>query len=547
MPLPKGITPRQYQIDQFHMIRDAFKRCMAVLAEAPTGSGKSILMSMVVDSFNNLNKKWKLDRHLYFLVDELFLLQQFSDHLEKWEISHDIIGGGEHEGRSVNIHVCTIQSLAKHPPKQEPAFFVVDEAHFSTADRYMDLFNNHPDTKILGLTASPETGSGRGLAAKWLKDGNDLIVIDEEGNRINSGNGIFDILVESPVSMRDLTEIGWLSRIRYFGVPIQGIENLNMLQGEYKPGEVEKLLQERGTFGDAISEMRKFPDVKSHILFFCKSVKSCYDMETVLHSHAYTAEVLEGKLTKKQRKSVMRNFASGKTQILVTCKMVLKGVDLPFLLLACDLSPTPARSTQRQKVGRGTRPYEDKKTGFVKESFIYLDMVGNHRVFPGSDIYAKIEWNFYSSKYNKKPAGTGEENTCPLCFALLPIGINICPECGAERKKVPKKEKKGKHLDGDLVEINPVPLSEREGEDLADVQKKISAAIVDKNIEALIKIGRTITTGRNLPFWIYWRLSEKENIVDIPLLYRIQRSLGYKSYWVQHAKKNIRSKLERSA
>lgn len=539
MPLPKGIIPRDYQYNFFHMIRDAFKENKAVLGEMSTGSGKSVLMALIVDSFLQLSKKWKMERHLYFLVDEKFLLWQFSEHLIKWNIPHDIIGDGFREGRHVKIHVCTIQTLAKYPPAQDPAMFIIDEAHFSTADRYMDLFYKYLDSKILGLTASPETGSGRGLAAKWLKDENNIPVCDEEGNPINTGNGIFNIMVESPISMRELTELGWLSPIRYYGVPIKGIEGLHMAQGEYKPGEVEKLLRDRGTFGDAIKEMQKFPEVKNHIIYFCKSVKSCYEMKIVLHAAGYTAEVLEGKLTRKNRKKVMKNFAAGTTQILITCKMVLKGVDLPFLLMAVDLAPTPSRGTQRQKVGRGTRPASGK------ECFIFLDMVGNHRVFPGSDIYGKIEWNFSSTKYNKKPAGTGEENVCPLCYALIPIGETTCPECGAERKKSPKKEKKEKHLDGELVEIKPVPLSEREGEDRADVQFKINQALQDNDIAALYEIGLTVTGKNKVPFWIYHKINTKRSIVNIPLLYRIQRQLEFKPGWVYYAKTQI--KIDKSA
>lgn len=519
-------TLRQYQSDLYDLIRLAFKKNRAVLAEAPTGSGKSVLMSKIVDSFLALNKKWKLDRHLYFIVDELFLLEQFSDHLNKWGISHDIIGDGYREGRSVCVHVCTIQTLAKIPPQRYPALIIIDEAHFSTADRYMDLFDKFPKAKILGLTASPETGSGKGLAADWVED--------ENGVLANQGNGIFDVMVESPTSMKELTELGYLSKIRYFGIPMKGIENLHMNCGEYKPGEVEKLLQERGTFGDAIKEMQKFPDIENHILFFCKSVKACYDVEIILNAAGYTTDVLEGRLKKSDRKKVMKRFSTGESKILITCKMILKGVDLPYLLMSVDLAPTPSRGTQRQKVGRGTRPAPGKLF------FVYLDMVGNHRVFPGSDVYAKINWNFDSKKYNKKPSESGEENTCPLCFAVIPPGETVCPECGAKKKIGHKKEKKEKHLDGDLVELKPVPLSEREGEDLAVVQNGIAAAIRDDNIDELIKIGLTVTTKKKLPFWLYWKLTTKEKVIDIPILYRIQRSLGYSASWVHSAKRYIR-------
>lgn len=518
---------RPYQQQIFDNIRNAFRENRAVLAESGTGSGKSIIMSAIVDSFLSVNKKWNKDRHVYFLVDENFLLYQFSNHLENMHIPHDLITSGKKEGRPVNVHVATIQSLRRHHPKNEPSLFIVDEAHFSTSPSFMDLFEKYPDAKILGFTASPETGAGKGLS-------------------LESGNGIFDIMVESPVSMRELTEgieitdecgvttlEKYLVPIRYFGVPIKGIENLHIRTGDYKNDEVEKLLKQRGTFGDSINEMRKFPHIENHILYFCKSVKACYDMEVILNSNGYTTAVLEGSLTKTQRKKIMKDFASGKAQILVTCRMVLKGVDIPKLSMAVDLAPTPSRGTLRQKIGRGTRKAEGK------DEFIYLDMVGNHRCLPGSDIYAKIDWNFNSKGYNKKPTGTGEENVCPVCYALIPIGKTQCVECGAAKPKA--KPKKEKHLDGELVEIVPVPLKERTEEDKKDVTRKIHAAVQDNNIKDLYDIGLTVTSKKKVPLWIYYKLRKTENVIDVPLLYRIQRQLKYKPSWVFFMKKQIRN------
>jgi len=409
----------------------------------------------------------------------------------------------------------------------------------------MDLFETYEDAKILGFTASPETASGKGLSANWLKDENGFILRDETDKKCKTGNGIFDILIESPVSMPELTEgieeidkagitqiYKYLCPVRYYGVPMSGVEDLHMRAGEFIDKEVEKLLAEKGTYGDSIKEMQKFPDIKSHILFFCKSVKSCYEMKIVLDSNGYYSEVLEGNLTKSQRKKVMKNFKTGKTQVLVTCRMVLKGVDLPFILMGVDTSITPSRTIQRQKVGRVARLFENK------EYAPFLDMVGNHRVFPNGDIYAKIDWNFTSEKYNKKPSETTQDNYCPLCYAFIPSNTIICPECGAEKKITPKKEKPQKHMDGDLIEI--VPLSEREGEDKKNTVDKINRALQDNDIIALAEIGRTITTEKKLPFWIYYKMCTKEKIIDIPLLYRIQRQLKFKPGWVYYAKNRLK-------
>jgi superfamily II DNA or RNA helicase len=520
---------RPYQQTIFDNIREAFRTNRAVLAEAPTGAGKSVILADIVDSFLKFNRKWNTDRHLYFLVDEIFLLDQFSDHLAVTNISHDIIGAGYKEGRDVQIHVCTVQTLSKHPPKREPAFFVADEAHITTAPRYMDLFEAHPTTKILGVSASCEQTNGKGLSRE-------------------SGNGIYDVMLKSPVTMWDLTDgveednglggtdkIRHLSLIRYFSIPLKGVEDLHIAGGDFKDKEIEKLLKDRGTFGNAITEMQKFPEIQDYILFFCRNVSACYEMETILHSHGYTAEVLEGTLTPKQRRKVMKNFNTKKTQVLITCKMVQKGVDIVDLRMGVDIQPTPSRSLQRQKTGRFTRMAEGK------DYAVYLDLVGNFRCFPEYNIYYDIEWNFHSTKFNKKPVGTGEEHVCPLCYALIPIGKVQCEECGADKLKPKKKVKMIKNMDGELVELTaPVPLKDRSEEDKTAVNKTISKAIVDNDIEALKEIGRTLTTKRNLPFWIYYKLRQNTNIIDVTLLFRIQRSMDFKSSWTHFAKKQIK-------
>lgn len=182
--LPNGVQPRKYQEQLFTSSRAELRTNRAVCIEAPTGSGKSVLAAMIVDSFEEMNKIWKLERDIYFLVNEIFLLEQFSGHLTKWHIPHDVIGNGKYEGRPVHVHVATVQTLARHPPKNYPALFIVDECQYSTAPQYMELFAKYDKAKIIGITASPEGPGGKGLSVK-------------------SGCGIFDKLIRSPVDMHD--------------------------------------------------------------------------------------------------------------------------------------------------------------------------------------------------------------------------------------------------------------------------------------------------------------------------------------------------------
>lgn len=524
MPLPNYIQPRKYQFDIFQMIRESLREHRSVCVEAPTGSGKSVLASMIVSSFEDVNKLWKLDRHIVFLVNEIFLLEQFSKHLTKWHIPHDIIGAGYYGGRPVNVHVATIQTLSKHPQNYDIALFIIDECQYSTSNQYIELLNANQNAKVVGITASPEGPGGKGLSLK-------------------SGCGIFEILIKSPVDMLELTELGYLCPISYWSVPTKDYDDVSMSCGDFKASEIEKLMKEKGVYGDAVTQMERFPDIKNHILVFAKSVKSCYEMQTIFMSAGYTADVIEGKVTKTNRKKIMKSFEQGEIQILISCKMVLKGVDIPMLRMCIDVAPTQSRMIWKQKVGRLTRPYPGKESG------IYLDLVGNIlRATRTGYVYELINWRFDSLTYTKRTKVIEAPDVyCPVCFGYIGPNETKCPHCGAVLKKKhiikPKKEKK---LEGDLVEFKAVPLRDRPPEERKEIQDAIFSAVRDEDIEKLREIGESICQNHTrVPYFVYHKLSHKKKIVDIPLLYKIQRSFGYKKSWVFFARQTVTRELRK--
>lgn len=524
MPLPANIKPYFYQEELFKQIQSAIKTYRGVCVEAPTGSGKSILLSMIIDAIKNQNEKWKLSNKVYIIVHQTFLLNQMDGHLEKWRIPHGLIKGGKYERPGVDVHVCTFQSLIKRPPK-DVAVFIIDEAHRSGAASYMTLASMFPDAKIIGVTASPERNDGKGL--KY----NPNLEMDSREQ------GLFDVLIRCPVSMRELTELGYLSPIKYFAPPLPGIDSVNTIMGDYNPVEIEKFLHEKGVYGDAITHYEKIAP-GTRCLVFNKTVKSCYSFADSLNARGYKAAPLEGSHTEKQRKTIIERFENREYTHITTCKLVLEGFDMPSIESILDLSPTLSRGLWHQKKGRLVRTSPGKEYG------IYIDCVGNvAQNTETGNVYEEVNWRFDGTEYNKKHRSQmAADQYCPICFAYIPPPGNKCPICGAAKNetKVEKKEKKQKFMDGDLVEVSPVPLSEREDEERRELQDRINHAIIDQDIEALLKIGRTLTSEKKLPFWVYHKMNKKKGIVDIPLLYRIQRQMGYKPGWVYYAKNSLK-------
>ena len=251
----------------------------------------------------------------------------------------------------------------------------------------------YPDTKILGVTATPERGDGKPLATP---------------------KGIFETLVPCPIDMKGLTDQGYLCPIRYFAPPIEGLDSVRVHKGDYREIELQEFLKKRKIYGDSI---RHYSEIApgTACLVFCRTLKACQEFALQLRQAGYSPAVLDGGKTKTERERILQGFRDKTITHLVTCKLVLEGVDVPEIFTIMDLSPTLVRGLWRQKIGRLVRPAEGKKYG------IYIDPVGNvvHHSTTGN-IYENIEWAFKGRQRSRpKASKEAEMRFCPKCYAYM--------------------------------------------------------------------------------------------------------------------------------
>ena len=111
------------------------------------------------------------------------IVTQTSDKLDAHGIEHGIIMAG-HAHEPLPVQVASVQTLharAMRGSKLElpPADLVlVDECHHATAQSWRDIIAAYPDAIVLGLTATPCRGDGRGLGG-----------IFEDDDRVPAGAG----------------------------------------------------------------------------------------------------------------------------------------------------------------------------------------------------------------------------------------------------------------------------------------------------------------------------------------------------------------------
>jgi len=208
------IELRPYQLKSIEGLRNSLrtghKRPLLV---SPTGSGKSITYGAVIKGLleNGKTVLWAVHRrNLVFAMQEKLK--------EKFGIEAGIIMAGVEPDLEKPIQLCSIQTYSRRLNLEDLAwnrFFVkadclmLDEGHHAISRTYKEIIKLYHEKIIIGCTATPIGSGGRGMGE------------------------VFDDLVIGP-TVKELTEQGYLSQVRYF-VPNQiDLDGVPIYAGDYR-------------------------------------------------------------------------------------------------------------------------------------------------------------------------------------------------------------------------------------------------------------------------------------------------------------------------
>jgi len=493
---------RPYQEEVFQATREAFRANRSVCVQMPTGSGKTILFSMMTKAAVERNNR------AWIIVSRNELLKQSSAQLKNLGVKHGLIAVGNSESKAFQVHVVSKDTLIRRYEKikRAPDFIIFDEVHLYI-ERQKEIVQRFPKAKILGVTATPERLDGRGLSE------------------------VYQTLIQGP-SVADLVAGNYLTGVRYFCPPIEGIETLHRRGTEYDQTELQELLERRQVFGKAIEHYRKHADGLP-CLVYCRSVKAAGITAQRFNDAGYRFENIDGRMTYKRRAMLIDALREGKIQGLTSCDLITYGLDVPRVSCIIMLRPTLSRALFSQMVGRGLRPWKGKKTCVI------LDHVNNLREH-GHPLTAH-EWQFRGREKRGKPKGDAVDSLklCPACF--LYFTGSRCDNCGTVRDKGQRRDLK--EVDGRLVEVTgPVKIADREPEERREYVDRINSAVDRGAVADLLDIAKEL--GRR-ELWVYHRLNvdsegQPKKMVNQTLLYEIARIKGYRPGWAWFASKKLK-------
>lgn len=416
------ITLHPHQLDMVDRTRKTGKR--AVLLQAPTGSGKSIMASYIVQSA--LAKGTRT----MFTVPRLELLEQMSKNYNDFSIPHTFIAAGEKYHPKINNVIASLPSLASKISRFEPPeLLIVDETHFGdeALDKVIEWAKNY-GAFVLGLSATPWKLNGKGLGC-W-----------------------YDTMVEGP-TIRWLIDNKYLSDYRAFAPDTLDLSGIRMSAGDYNKKDLAgKMESDRKLVGNAVKHYMEHAMGKRGISFTVSRAHSeivCAAYNTM----GVRAATIDGETPKDERRRLARALATGEILQLVCAELLVFGYDLAaaanmnvVVQSISDLQPTKSLAKQMQKWGRDLR-FEgvDADPHFI---FDHANNVYEHG-FPCDDRV----WTLADREKKTGKKSDGEKDikakVCPSCFRASPPS-NSCKYCGFV---YPVMSREIEEVEGDLVEI----------------------------------------------------------------------------------------------
>jgi len=395
-----------------------------ILVVAPTGSGKTVIAAQIVKL---AAQKF---RRSMFLAHRRELIYQCADKLIKFGVDHGILMAGEYPYGAADCQVASIQTLVarcittEKMPLPNSDVVIIDEAHRSLAPSYLTVINHYGEQVVIGLTATPIRGDGKGLGH------------------------VYDYMVQCP-SISELIRRGYLIMPQTFAPTIPDLTGVRIKGGDYNEQDLEQAMLQRGLVGDIVGHWHRLAHDRSTIVF-ASGVKHSIHLRDEFHRQGVRVAHIDGDTDLKERKTILADLRSGLLRVVTNCMVLTEGFDEPKLSAGVIARPTKNIGLYLQMGGRILRPCEESG----KTDARLIDHSGN--VYEHGFIQDDHDWVLEKGRALKTNNEERQRDlderkpiTCVMC-ATVYTGQLICPHCGYT------PEKYGKFVEsrsGDLMEV----------------------------------------------------------------------------------------------
>ena len=380
----KEIKLFDYQEDMKERIEKALRLHQSVMAQMPTGTGKTYLLTAVIDSFVSNNPKEKV----WIVAHRRELVSQIDETVRKFH-SYSV---SNTSSLLSSVKAMSIQWLMRHYDEieEEPGIIVIDEAHHALAKTYKEMWERFPKAKFLGLTATPCRLNGKGFT------------------------DLFDVLVQS-WAVPEFISKGRLATYDFVSIKSDGMTQrlIDSLQkrgadGDYQHKEMDMLLNKKPSIERLYRSLEEFGKDRKGIVYAI-NISHAQKITKLYQENGVKAIAIDSKTPDTERQQDIEAFKKGDIQVLVNVDIFSEGFDCPDVEFVQLARPTLSLAKYLQMVGRGLRVAKGKK------NCVIIDNVGLYRVF---GLPSQV-WNWNAMFEGKLKVGKRKETPKEREFFLM--------------------------------------------------------------------------------------------------------------------------------
>ena len=376
---------RDYQQSICERTLRSLKRHRSVMIQMPTGTGKTVTLTALLQDYTIPAGKQKTNPDLLIVAHTRELIEQIKSTIQRMELD------------ATHIHVESIQTVSRRIASGritiKPSLVIIDEAHHALANTYQLLWKQWPKARFLGLTATPYRLNGAGFTDLF----DDLILSDSIAHFIASG---------------------WLSPFDFYSIPTDSEElraiasfKKRNIDGDYQTKEMRDVLDVRPTIHRLYHSLQEYVAGRKGIVYAI-DITHAEHIAAFYSSKGLAAKSISASTPQLERKDDLAKFRSGEIQVLVNVDLFSEGFDCPDVEFIQLARPTLSLAKYLQMVGRGLR----RNAG--KECCVILDNVGLYRRFglPSDDR----DWGVYFKGTHQQLEGLDQS-----VFALRMIDTDL--------------------------------------------------------------------------------------------------------------------------
>jgi superfamily II DNA or RNA helicase len=262
----------------------------------------------------------------------------------------------------------------------------VDEAHHAPADSYQKVLGHYSQSKIVGVTATP--------------DRSDEVAL---GRVFESVAFVYEIT--------DAIRDGYLVPIEQESIRVAGLDYsaCKVTAGDLNQGDIARAQGQEEVLAAMTKETVARAKDKKTIIFATPGFAKDDDyrisqrvLEIINGERPGSVRRVAQDTPKDERAQLLRDYTAGKFQFLVNVGVLTEGFDEPSIEVVAIMRPTQSRALFAQMIGRGTRtlpgvidglPFADGRRAAIaasrKPKVTVLDFEGNagrHKLVHTADV-----------------------------------------------------------------------------------------------------------------------------------------------------------------